>query len=88
MPAENYDHRDYALPLAVEPVCVGCNLRRGPGLNRGAVRLRKKRETPAVVEVPFAFYRPLRLYALHHGQSVKAIVAEALTQHLAKLEKK
>ena len=32
-PAECYDHRDYLKPLEVEPVCVSCNLKRGPGLN-------------------------------------------------------
>lgn len=30
-PAVDYDHRDYLAPLAVEPLCRGCNLRRGPG---------------------------------------------------------
>lgn len=30
--AECYDHRDYAMPLDVDPVCKGCNNRRGPGL--------------------------------------------------------
>jgi hypothetical protein len=29
-PARDYDHRDYSKPLAVEPVCHPCNLRRGP----------------------------------------------------------
>lgn len=29
-----YDHRDYKSPLIVDPVCHGCNRRRGPGLNR------------------------------------------------------
>lgn len=29
-----YDHRDYEKPLEVVPVCVRCNLRRGPGKNR------------------------------------------------------
>ncbi len=28
-PARVYDHRDYRSPLAVDPVCVGCNVRRG-----------------------------------------------------------
>jgi hypothetical protein len=28
-PASEYDHRDYNFPLAVEPVCRGCNRRRG-----------------------------------------------------------
>jgi len=27
-----YDHRDYAKPLEVEPVCRRCNVRRGPAL--------------------------------------------------------
>jgi hypothetical protein len=29
--AECYDHRSYYHPLAVDPVCKGCNNRRGPG---------------------------------------------------------
>jgi hypothetical protein len=29
-PAAVYDHREYAKPLAVEPVCKSCNVRRGP----------------------------------------------------------
>jgi len=33
-PAEVYDHRDYAEPLKVEPVCRSCNHKRGPGKNR------------------------------------------------------
>jgi hypothetical protein len=28
--AESYDHRFYSDPLLVEPVCRGCNGRRGP----------------------------------------------------------
>lgn len=27
--ATDYDHRDYARPLAIEPTCRSCNLRRG-----------------------------------------------------------
>jgi len=27
--AQHYDHRDYTKPLTVEPVCQGCNFRRG-----------------------------------------------------------
>lgn len=30
-PAIEYEHRDYRHPLAVEPVCRGCNLKRGRG---------------------------------------------------------
>jgi hypothetical protein len=30
--AKFYDHRDYNKPLAVAPVCHGCNLRRGPAI--------------------------------------------------------
>jgi len=32
-PASDYDHREYSKPLAVEPVCRRCNLRRGPALD-------------------------------------------------------
>jgi hypothetical protein len=28
-PATGYDHRDYERPLAVEPICTQCNLKRG-----------------------------------------------------------
>ena len=31
--ARVYDHRDYAKPLDVVPVCHGCNARRGRGAN-------------------------------------------------------
>lgn len=30
-PAQEYDHRDYAKPLDVDPVCRSCNILRGPG---------------------------------------------------------
>ena len=33
-PARCYDHRDYSKPLDVEPVCIICNIRRGPALPR------------------------------------------------------
>ena len=29
-PAVEYDHRDYTLPLEVDPVCHSCNMKRGP----------------------------------------------------------
>jgi hypothetical protein len=31
-PARDYDHRDYSKPLAVEPTCRSCNLKRGPAV--------------------------------------------------------
>jgi hypothetical protein len=31
-PARCYDHRDYNEPLKVDPVCQGCNVRRGPAI--------------------------------------------------------
>lgn len=30
-PADGYDHRDYTKPLDVEPCCLSCNKKRGPG---------------------------------------------------------
>lgn len=35
-PAESYDHRDYSKPLDVEPVCQGCNVRRGQASRKAA----------------------------------------------------
>lgn len=34
--ATEYEHREYAKPLEVEPVCRGCNLRRGPAIDSKA----------------------------------------------------
>ena len=31
-PARVYEHRDYNKPLEVEPVCNGCNIKRGPAI--------------------------------------------------------
>lgn len=30
--ADEWDHRDYSRPLAVDPVCRSCNCQRGPGV--------------------------------------------------------
>lgn len=30
-PATGFDHRDYTKPLQVDPVCAGCNTKRGAG---------------------------------------------------------
>jgi len=40
--AKHYDHRDYLKPLEVDPVCRGCNIRRGPGLNKHVKKYGKK----------------------------------------------
>lgn len=32
-PAQEWEHRDYARPFDVEPVCRACNQKRGPGMN-------------------------------------------------------
>lgn len=45
-PAEFYDHRRYSEPLNVEPVCPGCNVRRGPAID-AEPSLRKRRLLPA-----------------------------------------
>ena len=36
-PAKHYEHRDYAKPLEVAPVCQGCNLKRGPAKIGGPI---------------------------------------------------
>lgn len=55
-PAVEYEHRDYNKPLQVNPICRGCNLRRGPAIpvhgavqdavsrNRAPYRLRRSAE--------------------------------------------
>lgn len=44
-PAKQYDHRDYSKPLDVDPVCRGCNVKRGEGKNTfGKVKQKKKKK--------------------------------------------
>lgn len=38
-PATDYDHRRYLEPLAVEPTCRSCNLKRGPATDIAQVVL-------------------------------------------------
>lgn len=37
--AQEFDHREYCKPLAVDPVCHRCNLRRGPATDIPLARL-------------------------------------------------
>lgn len=39
-PACDYDHREYAKPLEVDPVCRSCNALRGPALEHRAIVIR------------------------------------------------
>lgn len=58
--ATQYDHRDYSKPFDVEPVCGGCNKRRGPALpwpghiaarmRRGVIPYRYKAYTEKLLE--------------------------------------
>ena len=41
--AECYDHRDYAKPLDVAPVCSPCNVRRGPAIGFGKLGVTRQR---------------------------------------------
>jgi len=50
-PAKVYEHRDYDRPLDVSPVCISCNVKRGPAkqiidLGLGFREARKKRPDP------------------------------------------
>jgi hypothetical protein len=40
-PAINYEHRDYAKPLEVEPICRRCNMQRGPAVLSSSVPTRQ-----------------------------------------------
>lgn len=42
-PAIAYEHRDYAKPLEVQPVCQPCNMKRGPAILSAPVPTRKRR---------------------------------------------
>jgi len=42
-PADRYDHREYAKPLQVEPVCINCNKRRGPAIDSHTALFPKRR---------------------------------------------
>lgn len=51
--AQCYDHRDYNKPLDVEPVCYGCNAKRGPAIPHvdepgGSLERRHTKEAPAI----------------------------------------
>lgn len=52
-PAEHYDHRDYNKPLDVQPVCRGCNYRRGRAIPLVSFRplQRTGKPTPATKDV-------------------------------------
>lgn len=39
-PARGWDHRSYFRPFDVQPVCMGCDIRRGPGHPPAPARLR------------------------------------------------
>jgi hypothetical protein len=39
--ATNYEHRDYSKPLEVEPICISCNLMRGPAILSKPVPVRR-----------------------------------------------
>lgn len=45
-PAVVYDHRSYAEPLKVDPVCKSCNGRRGPALETAALVIHHPRRRP------------------------------------------
>lgn len=54
-PAQVYDHRDYTRPLDVEPVCLSCNRKRGPGhpyIGATVVKVPGVRARRAAAEAP------------------------------------
>jgi hypothetical protein len=77
-PATNYDHRDYAKPLDVEPVCWPCNVKRGGGKNRigGMVRVNLNPEETVAFKV----------WCLNHHTTATAIMTKKI-RALIKREK-
>lgn len=62
--AVEYEHRDYNRPLTVEPICRGCNFRRGPAVPRkGSVEL-----LLAHGRIPYRSVRATRLLFTRMGR--------------------
>lgn len=84
-PATEYDHRDYNKPLTVEPVCRGCNARRGPAIpkagffaeqfKRGHAPYRRRHAMVrifAMLEIPADFSAVPKLTTVAHWEPFKA----------------
>lgn len=85
-PARSYDHRDYAKPLEVEPVCTKCNHQRGPAKNRhlgSHVSVGSRRIT---LELPKQLLDRYKKIAKRERRSRQAQIAVALTEWLAEQE--
>jgi hypothetical protein len=75
LPARGYDHRDYSKPLAVEPVCRGCNRKRGPAIGKEGI-------ARVLVELPEDLIKDFKRVAVDKDTSLKALVADALRKYL------
>lgn len=76
-PATEYEHRDYSKPLAVEPICRSCNLKRGPAIPvRGAIETLVERG-----RVPYA--RRLHASMLFRLMGIPTVVLDAMPKRLA-----
>jgi hypothetical protein len=62
--AIEYEHRDYNRPLDVEPICRGCNLRRGPAIPLTGSVERLIRQG----KVPYRSVRAARLLCITMGR--------------------
>lgn len=72
--ATEYDHRDYSKPLEVNPVCRGCNRRRGSAINHTTKtdfqKTSKKREIQPFLKEKKALYVVLKNTT--SGKSIKS----------------
>jgi hypothetical protein len=62
-PAQVYDHRDYAKPLEIEPVCKSCNRKRGSAIWIGQKTRFTKPETAYLYHVLSTVWRGPQLGA-------------------------
>ena len=73
--ATDYDHRDYAKPLEVEPVCHRCNMKRGPGKNKSLAF-----QKGHMMRVTDATYERLTEWSRSSGRPMNEILETVLRQ--------
>lgn len=95
-PAICYDHRDYFLPLEVEPVCLRCNLRRGPAWATLEKLLSgvpiegtpppslDQQTTTITIRIPTELYNTIAALALEDVRTINAEITYFLLRSLGK----
>ena len=81
--AAHYDHRDYFLPLNVEPTCHSCNMMRGPAMGLHDKRCEKDNPLAMIsYRVPETLRNKLILAAHNEGRSFQEYMTRVAKAHL------